>query len=97
MIWKYNDKLIDAWASAFPHATLFIHTREPEEIQRYVDYYDAITLCIRRPSVENNEQSNHADANVYNYDYECYIDNDGTLEELKEKVKDFCDTFLKGE
>lgn len=72
-------------------------SREPEEIQRFVDYLDAITVCVRRKDVDDIPASNHADADVYNYDYECYIDNNGTLEELQWQVIDFCDTFLTKE
>jgi hypothetical protein len=33
--------------------------------------------------------SNHADANVSNYVYDYYIDNNGTIEELQELAEDF--------
>lgn len=72
-------------------------SREPEEIQKFVDYLDAITVCVRRKDVDDLPTSNQSDADVYNFDYECYIDNDGTLEDLQWQVIDFCDTFLKKE
>lgn len=70
-------------------AVCFIHCREPQEIQKFVDRLGAKTLLIRRPDVENNEQSNHADAQVFNYDYDYTIVNDGTLEDLEHKAVDF--------
>lgn len=67
----------------------FIHCREPKEIQKFVDKMDAITLLIRRPSVENVHQSNHADEQVLDYCYDYIITNDGTMEELETKAVAF--------
>ena len=68
---------------------VFIHCREPKEIKRFVKELNAFSLLIRRPSVEGNEQSNHADAEVFNYDYDFTIINDGTIEDLEEKAFNF--------
>jgi dephospho-CoA kinase len=68
---------------------VFTHCREPEEIQKFVDRENAITVLLRREAVENYKQSNHADANVFNYKYDYVIDNNGNLEELREKAKGF--------
>ena len=70
----------------------FIHCREPKEIQKFVDKMGAKTLLVRRPSVENIHQSNHADERVLEYCYDYTITNDGTIEELEEKAVE----FLKG-
>lgn len=70
-------------------AVIFIHSREPEEIERFKKELNAITLLIRRPEVENQEQSNHADANYLNYKYDYTIINDGTFDDLKEKARKF--------
>lgn len=70
-------------------AVCFIHCREPQEIQKFVDRLNAKTLLIRRPAVESNEQSNHADAQVFNYNYDYTITNDGTLADLEQKAVDF--------
>jgi hypothetical protein len=67
----------------------FIHCREPWEIQKFVDRLGAKTLLIRRPEVENKSQSNHADAEVFNYQYDYTIDNDGTLWDLEKKAANF--------
>ena len=68
---------------------LFIHCREPEEIQKFVDRIGAQTVLIRRASVENDEQSNHADAEVFNFKYDYEIENNGDLKELKIKAIKF--------
>ena len=64
----------------------FIHCREPKEIQKFVDKMNAKTLLIRRPSVENVHQSNHADEQVLDYCYDYIITNDGTIDELEAKA-----------
>lgn len=67
----------------------FIHCREPKEIQKFVEKMGAKTLLIRRPDVECGEQSNHADNDVFNYNYDYTITNDGTLLDLENKAVDF--------
>ena len=68
---------------------VFIHCREPEEIAHFVKDMGAITLLMRRPEVEELEQSNHADAEVFNFAYNYTIMNDGTIEELDDKAVSF--------
>lgn len=66
----------------------FIHTREPKDIKRWVDEYDAKTLLIRRESVEGS-YGNHADDSVFDVDYDYIIENNGSLYVLKEKANLF--------
>ena len=66
----------------------FIHCREPKEIQKFVDRMGATTLLITNDNVPHIE-TNHADSEVYNFNYKYKIDNSGTLEELKEKAIEF--------
>ena len=72
-------------------AFLFVHCREPQEIQKFKDRLNAFTVLIRRESVESNKQSNHADSEVFNFNYDAVIDNNGDLRELKEKAIGFVD------
>ena len=67
---------------------LFLHIREPKEIQRVKEAFNAITLFIKNDNVADIT-SNMADANVKNYDYDVIIDNSGSLEELAYKAKEF--------
>ena len=66
---------------------MFIHIREPEEIERAVETFKAQSLLIKR---ENQEiiKSNYSDASVENYIYD-YIIINTTLEELEESAKKF--------
>lgn len=67
---------------------LFIDIREPEEIARAAKEFGAKTILIRNPNVAKVE-SNHADANVENYNYDYIIENDGTLEQFETVAKLF--------
>ena len=68
---------------------VFVHCREPHEIAKLVKELGAITLLIRRELVETADQSNHADAEVFNYQYDYCIHNDGSLEEYEQKAVQF--------
>lgn len=68
---------------------VFVDVREPENIKKLQDELGAISVLIRREAVENIETSNHADEEVFQYDYDITIDNNGTLEDLKKTVKNF--------
>ena len=71
---------------------LFLHIREPKEIQRAAKEFNAKTILIVRDTIKHIT-SNMADENVFNYEYDYIIENNGTKEELNNKVKD----FVKGE
>lgn len=75
---------------------LFIDIREPEEIARAVETFGAETILIRNPRVDNIE-SNHADRDVENYNYDYIIENDGTLEQLEKVAKLFVCDVICGE
>ena len=66
---------------------MFLHIREPEEIQKAVDIFGAITLLIRREG-HKTITSNYSDASVENYNYD-YIITNSTLEKLEEDAKNF--------
>lgn len=75
---------------------LLIDIREPKEIARATETFGAETILIRNPNVKKIE-SNHADANVENYEYDYIIENDGTLEQLSKVAKLFCCDIVCGE
>ena len=72
---------------------LFLHIREPEEIRRVVNEFGAKTILIVRDSV-TQITSNTSDKNVFDYHYDFIVDNNGTIEELQEKTKQFVNKFL---
>lgn len=75
---------------------LFIDMRDPKDIARAVETFGAKTILIRNPNIEKIE-SNHADANVENYEYDYIIENDGSLEQLDKAAKIFCCDVVCGE
>lgn len=103
LLTKWNDvpfqkikESMDLWQAEFDDydipvdgAILFVDSREPAEIDRFKKELGAITVLVRRPSVENQEQSNHADSDVFNYKYDIEFVNNGTLEELDHQVDKF--------
>lgn len=74
----------DDWA-------IFIDCREPKEIQKFVDRLGAKTIFIDR-KIEDYNASNHADANVENFEYDIVINNNGTLEDLAAAAMNFIKT-----
>ena len=76
------------------NALCFVHCREPKEIQRFVDEYNAKTLFIRRAAADDIV-SNHADAQVYDFDYDFVYSNDGSLEKLARDAISFANWIIK--
>ena len=72
---------------------IFVHAREPHNIQYYKNKYNAITILVVNDHVEQ-VTSNHADMEVYDFAYDYIIDNNGDLEQLKESAKTFM--YLNG-
>lgn len=90
-----RSKVAEFYADDFSHM-LFLHIREPEEIERAAKAFSAKTILITRDQVKHIT-SNMADENVFNYDYDIVIDNSGTLDDLKAKAKGFIiDNFIYG-
>lgn len=71
---------------------LFLHIREPDEINRVVEEFRAKTILIVRDSV-NHIISKISDKNVFDYNYDFVIKNNGTLDELKNKAKEFVENL----
>lgn len=67
----------------------FLHIREPEEIAKIQKIYgdNCVTLIVNKDV--SIHPDNSSDKNVDNYDYQYTIDNNGGIEELREKVKQF--------
>lgn len=72
---------------------MLIDIREPDEIKRAVEVLEAKAILI-----ENNRipviDTNPADANVFNYDYDIIIPNNGSLDEFRSNVELFAKTYL---
>jgi len=90
----YNDaptKYIVKMSEEFKNSDdkiMFVHIREAEEIEKAKKLLNAKTLLITNPRVKLIV-SNDSDGKVNDYKYDYYLENDGTLEDLKEKAKKF--------
>lgn len=76
----------------------FVHIREPLLIEKFnlscaIMGLNPINMLVTNSNVEK-VTSNDSDKNVSCYEYDIYLSNDGTLEELEDKVKDFVETLL---
>ena len=72
---------------------LFLHIREPEEIEIAKLLFNAKTILINRSNIPIIE-SNASDRDVNNYDYDYYIYNDGTLKDFEHSAIDFMNSLL---
>jgi guanylate kinase len=86
--YQYIKSHIDKFKMDKSLGTIFIHVREPEEIERIKQEFGAITLLIVNPN-KQEIKTNMADANVMNYKYDYVIVNDGTLEDLENRAIEF--------
>ncbi len=84
----YIKEQADEFKANETEKIMFIHIREISEIEKVKEEVGAKTLLITSNRVQKIT-TNSSDANVADYNYDCYISNDGTLEELKEKAKIF--------
>lgn len=98
---KYFDITYESFINLidfFP-GVLLIHSREWDEILNFGIYCEQnnipfITLYIDNPN--GKEYNNNSDKNCDNNkeEYDIIIENTGTLEELKENAKQFCESKL---
>lgn len=85
---KYVSKHIEEFQSVSGEL-LFIHIREPQEIQQVLDVFPHVhTLLLTNERVDDIV-TNSSDANVYNFNYEFKIMNDGSIEELEMSASNF--------
>ena len=77
---------------------LFVHIREPEEIERFRDAAGerCKAVLVRRPALEQERGAlgNRSDDGVTSYVYDGVFLNDGPLDGLAEKVRDFFERLL---
>ena len=98
---QYSDAPLEYLTKEFnrvkdhDNVMLFMHIREPEEIKRAKERFDALTLLIKRPGYEPI-QSNHADRDVDQFDYDYTIVNNVTMQDLEQQASDFIEKVKGG-
>jgi hypothetical protein len=86
---KHIEKELELIAETAPNSLVFIHVREPQNIERYVKAFAAGSVFIARE--EHAEITNPSDANVEDYQYDYVVNNRGTLNDLRNRAYDFMD------
>lgn len=71
---------------------LFLDIREPNEIEIAKQAFNAETILVKRNSVKHIT-SNMADGNVYNYQYDHIIENNGDIDDLDIAAKMFVNSI----
>lgn len=78
---------------------VFVHCREPEEIQKFKDKYQEKCLAVllkREERTENKKiANNHADMGVDNYNYDRIILNNGSKIDLEKQAIEFLESITK--
>ena len=74
-------------------AMLFLHIREPKEIEKAKLTFNAKTILVKRDSVKQIT-SNMADSNVFNYQYDIIVNNDGDKKYLENIARNFVEDFI---
>ena len=64
----------------------FIHCREPEEIQKFVDKYGEYCITILLKREDREVPNNDSDRNVANFKYDYYFDNNGNKKDLEKSA-----------
>lgn len=77
----------------------FVHCREPEEIQKFKDFYKnkctTILIVIEKRTEKNKIANNTSDMNVNNYEYDKIIFNNGNKIDLKLESINFIKKEMK--
>lgn len=84
VLYKY-----DQFEQPTDNLIFFVHSREPEDIVKWKELTNARTLFLRRPAAEDVEHNNHADKNVFNFDYDYVYSNEGSLKDLRNGAINF--------
>lgn len=96
---EYNDMSFNSMKEKvsefkFNDATmLFLHVREPIEIERAKTEFNALTVLVVRDSVEHIT-TNMADKEVFNYNYDIVINNNDGILKLHSKAATFVRDYV---
>lgn len=98
---EYNDMAFEDMKRAVAEfqendeeVMMFIHIREPEEIERAVKSFGAEALLVNRGYVI---ETNESDRRVNEYDYDYYILNTKALDSLRKSAEYFVDDIVSQE
>lgn len=93
MPFKSMKKEVNKFKNNNENQVMFLHIREPKEIERATKEFNAKTILVVRDTIKHIT-SNMADQNVFNYNYDFVINNNGTKTELNSKAKKFVEEVI---
>lgn len=73
-------------------SVIFVHCREPKEIDKIKEEFDITTILIKNDRVKVPD--NNSDKSVQDYNYDYIIDNNGSLYDLERTAKRFITEVL---
>lgn len=85
---KDISRVVNVFLSESLFKVLLIDIREPNEIARAKKEFRAETILIVNQNIPHIT-SNMADKNVYDYNYDWVVRNNGTINDFRETVKKF--------
>ena len=83
---KTHNRKIENYFHLLDASFYFVMSREPKEIDRFKTELGAKAIYIQNSEAETRPTSNTSDRDVLNYKYDFYINNNGSLEDLKNNV-----------
>lgn len=92
--YEYIKREIKYFNASIKKEIMFIHIREPKEIERIKQDFGAEAILITNKNV-SHITSNNADKGVFDYYYDYVIKNNGTLGDLKNTALDFIGRFYE--
>lgn len=85
---KRVDSFLDSCKVPVEQTAIFINTRDPEEIDQFVNALNAKTILIKRAEIENQGTLGDYDRQIFDYLYDITITNNGTeVDLLREAYK----------
>lgn len=99
LLTKYNDlpymtvkSEIEYYKNGLNLPFVFVDAREVNDIERLCNDFPCITILIKRG--DSKVFNNPADDNVFDYQYDYIIENNGSLEDFKETCHTFWNAIL---
>ena len=92
--YEYIKREIKYFNASIKKEFMFIHIREPKEIERIKQDFGAKTILVVNDNVPHIV-SNDADKGVFDYHYDYIIRNNSTLDDLKKTALGFVDRVLE--
>ena len=73
---------------------IFVDAREPKDIDKLIEDFEAVTVLVDREECRKS-YGNMADDGVFNYTYDYVIENNGSLEDLKDSIETLFFNLIK--